>query len=210
MARINNLIAILLFFILVCNNVLAEESINIFNTSKCFDTMYVKVKSDYNNTNYNIEGFKKQDTNLWYRVCSSQKQNVVVNVFNNETIKMNFIIEYYIAPALEVKRNSSIKGLTAEEMENENNKRTININNIIFNKEIKKEIFKWPELENKYMIFIIIGIILLSIIIGIIIIIKWLFKDNEKEYINEAKLQSIKNSEEPTREEIEEFIRNNT
>lgn len=199
-----------LLFILLLISVNANETKNIYNTTKCYEKMNVKVRVN-GTPDYEVERYKQND-DLWYKKCNGQGQSIDVTVYDNKTYVFDFVIEYYIAPVIDVKINDTGKGPSSEEIQNQNNKRTIHLSNIVFNeKQDKKDVpFIWPEMSNGIFIIIIIIIIFVSFVFGLIFIFKWIYNDKEEKQINEASLRGINNTNEPTDEEVAEFIRNNT
>jgi hypothetical protein len=172
-------------FINICN----AELYTIKELPVCYGPIRVKViHSDI--ANYTIAPCN-YDKEYWNCECNN---NTVLQLDSNlETGKLTFMVEYYIAPLIEVPFEENETHVSEAEIENENNKRTIRIENYIFEKPKTKQGGGFTmEGMTKAIIFIIIAAIFL---IGVLVVAIWkMFFKKEKEKISKEDKIKIDNA----------------
>jgi len=193
----------------------------VFNEGKCYGPVTIKVRGEQNFTigEYNLAKFKKagfdKKDEIWKYTCNNkigENINIILNTNNKTKNSYTIRLQYYIGPYLQP-GDISDKGLNKNQMENHNNERTKTFTNIRFGPApFEKKPFKWPAMPGgnigKWSTIIVILLIALFIIGGGFYLFYRIFFKDDEEVVSEATLSG--NMQEPTDEEVLEYIRNNT
>jgi len=157
------ILSLLILHIMYCQEDNGDELIYLYNVSKCYGQVEIKVRAD----NLSKEDFvlvecniKDNDITRWICPCKDNtKTSIILDSNTDKHLIFDFVLEYKLD--LE---NEDITEAQA-------NKRTTSINNVEINKQQFKSKKKGlPSIEGSKKI-IVIGIIVLVIMIFIIILI---------------------------------------
>lgn len=186
---------------------------NVFTIPRCYGPADLLVNSD-NDAPFNIVGWYKWDNNHWkYDGCDGGNHTIFLEVDNKTKDVFNFRIQYYVEPYLEGDNDNLT--LTANEIENEANKRVENVNGFKIGPVPKP--FKWDiPSGSELMIYIVVfGSIILIVIIAVVIGFKKLTKPTKEkkdvfgysEKPSERPVENTSTENEPSDEDVEEFLK---
>lgn len=196
--KMNKIIVLMLILVSI---VYAQEAIptgenvvtqTVFTIPLCYDNALILVKTEKQvvDGDYIIEGCTRYEGTKW--TCPCIGNNLTVNIISNKTNTYDLRLQYYVQPFLTGEDNNSV-------IENDINKRIENINNVV----IKLPSKPFNISEYKIPILIAVGV-LLFIIVDIIVIFRWLFREEREE--KNTPLPPIE--DEKSDEEVLNYIKN--
>jgi len=175
---------VLLSLFMLCSIVYSIEpgaDVVLTTMPKCEGTFTVDVQQEGNNTDdYTLKDCSKTDINKWK--CNCVNNNLTFQTMLETKNKYDFIIRYNVPIVKDNYSNISNNKTGPSQLEQAiaDSARKFEINNI----EVKrveapptKEPFQFPELEGGLLIAIMIGCFLFVIILVIVLVWRWISKD---------------------------------
>ena len=212
---------ILLMMIVLMAGMVTANRYEIFTLPVCYGETQIMVNAE-KDLPYTIQSdnhwigltiWNKTDDNLWSFpsiYCDGTiNMTIYLETTNKTANTYDFRIQYYVEPYIIVTNKSGNVTITYEEIENDSNKRVVNINDF----EIGPEPYKWrlPTRDDLTLIGIIIG----AIIIGGFIVVLFVVWKLTREKTEKTDIFGYKeNSHEPkadddlTDEQLDEFLKN--
>jgi len=171
-------------------NIKGGEKFLVNNFEKCYGNVKIKVEQTEGVLlNYKLLECDSIDTEIWLCPCEGNKTNITFQPNMDDANTYDFIMEYYIGP-----------------QPNETNKRIKEVNNIKVITVKKKEPLAFPALDGPGP-FIIIGILISFLIVGLVFLFRYIMSEDDTTSIP-IKKESKQIKDEKIDEELNNIINN--
>jgi hypothetical protein len=198
-------IIILILFGLSATAILySGENTELYKLPTCYDHSFVLVRTDLNDSQYNINNCSVKKEHVWDCPCPENGQPYSIMFYspNGTTSTFSFVLQYYIGVV-----NSS--NTTAAQLANDNNRRMINIDNTLVAPRGSEAADK-SIISNASLIGIAIVVVIVLVICFIIAVVgvKWMLRDNQDDIvkIKKGKTPNVSDDDDETLQYVQQLM----
>lgn len=165
----------------------------------CYGDATILINSEKGES-YKIVDWVKYSNHTWKYGCNGNNHSIILESYNNTKDVFDIRVQYYVEPFLSEDNDTST--MSANEIENEANKRVENIMNFAIGPRPQPFKFDFPEGTELMIYIIIFAAIIIVIIISIVMLYKRFMSERPDDSSDKGG-----NIDEPTEEEVEEFLK---